>query len=609
MLSLVAEKAKKFPIKPGVYVMRDRRGAILYIGKASILRNRVRSYFTRIDSLEQKTKSLVQNIFDIEFFVTSSEQEALILELNMIKKHRPPYNIQLKDDKSFPYIKIDIKSEWPRVYSTRKLITDGSRYFGPFANSRSVRQTLKAIKRIFRFRTCKKDLSKKHERPCLEHDINQCLAPCIGAVSKKEYAKIISQIILFLEGKQGLVVKKLEADMLKASEDFNYEKAADIRDQLQAIRSISEGHKISAVIRGNEDAIAFASEGDEACVQVFFIRSNKLIGRESFTLKGIAGEKPSNIMSNFVRQYYGASPNIPPRILLQCQIEDKSVIEEWLKAKKGTKVAITTPQRGSKKQLIETVKENAKQNLMLQKIKHLTSPLQIEQGLNELASELKLPAPPKRIEGYDISNIQGKAAVGSMVVFENGKSKPSAYRRFKIKTLSSADDFGMLREVMTRRFGRMGKTSEEKPSDSWGVMPDLVLIDGGKGQLSSAISAIDDLGVEGLNVASLAKENEEIFLPNRLKSIILPRTSPALRLLQQVRDESHRFAIGYHKKVRTKQTFDSALDSVPGIGPKRRRILLKHFGSVTAIRNASLAEIESVKGISKAAALAVKECL
>lgn len=586
--------------------MRDKHGTIIYIGKASNLRNRVRSYFTHIDNLEQKTKALVQNISDIEFFITSSEQEALILELNMIKKHRPPYNIQLKDDKSFPYIKVDTNSEWPRVYSTRTLLNDGSRYFGPFASAKSVRQTLKAIKRIFRFRTCKKDLSKKYERPCLEHDINQCIAPCVGNVSKKEYAQVIKQIIMFLEGKQLQVIRRLEADMVKASAELNYEKAAVIRDQLQSFRSIAEGQRIAAVVKGNEDAIAFASEGNEACVQVFFIRSNRLIGRESFTLKGIEGEKPESIISNFVRQYYSAAPNIPPRILLQHPIEDKNVVEEWLKEKRGAGITISTPQKGSKKQLLETVKENAKQNLMLQKLKHLTSPLEAEKALSELADVLKLPSPPKRIEGYDISNIQGKAAVGSMVVFEDGKAKPSSYRRFRIKTLSSADDFGMLREVMTRRFKH---SSKDKAESSWALIPDLVLIDGGKGQLSSTLTAIEDLGIEKINIASLAKENEEIYRPNRLKPIILPRTSLALRLLQQVRDESHRFAICYHKKVRSKQAFDSALDSIPGIGPKRRRILLKHFCSVAAIRNASAEEIESVKGISKAAALAVKECL
>jgi excinuclease ABC subunit C len=600
----VTEQIKGLPARPGVYLFKDADGTIIYVGKAASLKHRVGSYFGAGQKLAPKIRRMVGKIADLEYFVTASEQEALILELNLIKRHHPRYNVRLKDDKTFPYLKIDLGEDWPRVHITRRLEENGGRYFGPFASAKSIRQTLRLIKGIFPFRSCSKPITGSDARPCLEYHIGNCLAPCIGAVSRQEYAEVIRQVVLFLEGKQERVVKKLKTQMERAAEKMDFEKAARLRDQIQAVEQVIEGQRIAARVRGEQDVIAFKADRDQAYVQVFFIRGGKLIGRESFLLRGTSDEAPGQIMAGFIKQFYASAPHIPPLLLLQHPAEDTAVLQGWLSGKRGSRVIIQSPRRGSKKELVGIVAENARQGLEQLKIKQLASPRTLSAALEEIQKELNLPRLPARIEGYDISDIQGAAAVGSMVVFEQGRPKPSHYRRFRIKTVSGVDDYAMLGEVLKRRFKR-----GDQASDSWAVMPDLVLIDGGKGQLSAALTAMREVGADSIPAAGLAKENEEIFVPGRSKPIILPRSSPGLQLLQRLRDEAHRFALGYHQRVRKKQAFASVLDGVPGIGPRRKRALLRQFGSVKAIREAPLDELASVKGMTPKLAREIKELL
>jgi len=606
LTNLIAEQLNQLPTSPGVYLLKDAEGSILYVGKAANLHHRVRSYFGTGQKLSPKLQRMVARVNDLDFFVTSTEQEALILELNLIKRHRPHYNVRLKDDKTFPYLKIDPNEDWPRVYITRRLEQDGGHYFGPFASAKSVRQTLKVIKRIFPFRSCSKPITGTDSRPCLWYYVGKCLAPCVGAVSKEEYAKVIRQVILFLEGKQEKVVQGLESQMNKAAEALEFEKAALIRDQIQAIHKVIEGQRIAATVRGEQDVIAFAQDKDQAYVQVFFIRSGKLIGRESFVLQGTRSEEPPQIMTSFIKQFYHSAPYIPPLLLLQYPVEDKLVIEDWLRDKRRDKVSLQVPSRGNKKQLVKIVAENAQQGLAQLKIRQLATPKILDTALAEIARELRLPRTPLRMEGYDISNIRGTSAVGSMVVFDKGKSKPAHYRRFRIKTVSGADDYAMLHEVLKRRFKR---SRDASATDTWAILPDLALIDGGKGQLNTAHAAMREVGADSVPIASLAKENEYIFIPQKTEPIVLPGNSPGLQLLQRLRDEAHRFALSYHHKIRQKQTFASAFDNVPGIGPRRKRSLLRQFGSVRAIQEASLEELAATKGMSRSMAKRIKENL
>jgi excinuclease ABC subunit C len=582
--------------------MKDASGNIMYVGKAANLRSRVRSYFTAGQKLSPKLERMVGRVANLDFFVTASEQEALILELNLIKRHRPRFNVRLKDDKTFPYLKIDINHDWPRVYITRRLEEKGGRYFGPFASAKSVRQTLKVLKEIFPFRSCSRTITGTVSRPCLDYHIKHCLAPCIGATSKEEYAEVIRQIVLFLEGKQERVVRELKHEMKRAAEALDFEKAARLRDRIQAVEIVIEGQRIATTVRGEQDTIAFSQDRNQAYVQVFFVRGSKLVGRESFILEGTRSEEPSQIMTSFIKQFYSQAPHIPPLLLLQHPVADKNTIEDWLTSKRGSRVTIQVPQRGSRKQLLDIVAENARQGLEQLRIKQLAAPQAIEKALAEIQKELRLASLPLRIEGYDISNIQGKMAVGSLVVFEKGKPKPAHYRRFRIKTVPSIDDCAMIHEVLSRRFRHLSDASA-----AWAIQPDLVLIDGGKGQLNAALSAMTQAGAKSIAVASLAKENEEIFIPQQPEPVTLSRRSPGLKLLERLRDEAHRFALGYHLKTRSKQSIASALDSVPGLGPKRKRALLRQFGGVQGIRNASTEELAATQGMNMKLAQKVKE--
>lgn len=606
----IEQQLKALPTKPGVYLFKDEPGDILYVGKSSSLRNRVRSYFSTPYSLPAKLQRMITKVADIDFIVTDSEQEAIILECNLIKKHRPRYNVRLKDDKNYPYLKINVAEDWPRVYITRRFEDDGSRYFGPFASTGSLRKTLNLLKKIFPYRSCKKNITGNDTRPCLEYHIHRCLGPCIGAVNKEEYHEVIRQVILFLEGKQGLVIQQLKKKMTETARSLEFEKAAFLRDQIQAVEKVMEHQKMVSTTRGDEDVLAFARERDEACVQVFFIRGGKVIGKEHFILQGTQDEKASHIMSSFIQQFYGSAPYMPPEILLPTEPDDMRLIESWLESKRGSKVRILLPQRGEKKKLVAMVEENASQALEQLKLRQLIDSGNTSAALEELQYKLRLPRSPQRMECYDISDISGAAAVGSMVVFEDGCPKSSDYRRFKIKTAVGIDDYAMIQEVLRRRFNKLEssiiKDKAPRKKASWGIIPDLVLIDGGRGHLNAALEVMRELEIP---IASIAKENEEVFIPETAEAIVLPRNSQALYLLQRIRDEAHRFALAYHHKVRKKEAFTSRLDDVPGIGPKRKKALLQRFGSTQGIKEASIDELAAVPGMTGSLAQRVKEYL
>jgi len=598
-----SEQLKVLPAKPGVYLFKDKEGKVIYVGKAANLNSRVRSYFGAPSSLSSKVQRLVSKIQDFEFVVTNSEQEALILECNMIKKYTPRYNVRLKDNKTFPYLKIDINEDWPGVYITRRVQKDGARYFGPFASAGSVRKTLRLIKKIFPFRSCSKRIEGKDKRPCLDYYIRRCLGPCIGAVEKQEYHDVINQVILFLQGKQELILRELNAKMKAAAQQLQFEKAALLRDQIKTIEKVIEGQRIATTLQGEKDIIGLAQNEKQAYVKLFSIRNNKLIGQDHFIMEGIKGESPGQIMTSFVKQYYASASYIPPLILLQHPVDEPAVLSEWLGQQRGSRVELQVPQRGAKKKLVDTVSENAARGLELAQAKEMKVEV-ISSGLQELKNRLRLPKMPRRIECYDVSNIQGALAVGSMVVLEKGRPKPAHYRRFRIKTVAGADDYAMIQETLRRRFKR-GLTGE----GTWAIIPDLVLIDGGKGQLNAALELRRELGLDSIPMASLAKENEEVFIPGDPQPVYIAKDSPALHILQRARDEAHRFAISYHRRLRHKEGMTSALDNIPGIGPRRKKALLKKFGSIESIKEASPEELSQTEGITSALAQKVKEYL
>ncbi|MBI4282993.1 MAG: excinuclease ABC subunit UvrC [Chloroflexi bacterium] len=614
-----SERLKITPTKPGIYQMRDQAQNVLYVGKASNLRNRIRSYFGNSTDLTPKITAMVSKVADFEYIVTESEQEAIILECNLIKRHKPPYNARLKDDKSYPFIKIDLTENFPEVYLTRRVQDDGAKYFGPFASASSVRQTLDLLKKLFPYRSCTKTITGKDVRPCLDYFINRCVGPCIGAVNQEEYRAVIDQVILFMEGKTEKVVKGLKNKMLVASENLEFEKAAALRDQIQAIERVNEGQKVLSLAKENQDVFALSQGRNEAWVEVFFIRQGKLIGRDNFIMDGTQDEMSRKVLTAFVEQFYTSAPYVPPQILLQHPLEDSDVVRQWLEKKRGGKVSLLVPMRGEKKDLVKMVAENALQGLEQLKAKWMADTDNLEAAMAEVQEALNLPRLPVRMECYDISNIQGTNPVGSMVVFENGKPKTSHYRRFKIKNVDGVDDYSMMREMLTRRFRKMGASAngneasasgdKHSTDESYGTVPDLVIIDGGKGHLGAALQVFLELGVNNVPLASLAKENEELFVPHTPEPIILPRSSQGLFLVQRIRDEAHRFAITFHRSLRSKSEVTSAMDIIPGIGPKRKRLLVRRFGSIKAIKDASLEEIASVPGMTLKLAQKVKEYL
>ena len=618
-LPLVEHRLQATPEKPGVYLMKDPRGTVLYVGKASILRNRLRSYFGSQTNLPNKIRRMLSHLHDFEYIVTDSEAEALILENTLIKRYKPRYNARLKDDKTYPYLKIDLAEEFPRVYITRRVLKDGARYFGPFATSGTVRKTMDLVKRLFPYRSCTKNITGKDPRPCLEYYINRCVAPCTGIASKEDYAKVIKQVVMFMEGDTETVTQDLSNNMELASENLEFERAAVLRDRMKAVEKVAEEQRITVDSNpiSDMDVIALAQGSNESWVEVFFVRKGKLIGREHFFMEGTQDDTETLVLGQFVKQYYQTALVIPPRVVVQHMPEDNETITEWLRQTRGGAVRLVCPQRGVHKQLVDTVADNARQGLIQHRIKWLDNSDIIQQAMSELEEELSLPLPLRRMECYDISHIQGTNTVASMVVFEDGKPKPAHYRRFKIKTVPGVDDFESMREVLRRRFKRLAaaRAAEKRGEgegtgvDSFGVIPDLVLIDGGKGQLSAALEVFLELGLDDVPLASLAKENEELFVPHTPEPIILPRTSQALFLVQRIRDEAHRFAITYHRNLRSKSSLRSPIDNVTGIGPKRKKMLMRKFGTLKGIKEAAVEDLASAPGMTRSLAIRLKQTL
>ncbi len=578
------------PEKPGVYLMRDAAGKIIYVGKAVNLRNRVRSYFQQ-RGLSPKTEALVARIVTFETIVTASEMEALILECNLIKKHRPRYNISLRDDKSYPFVKVTWNEEYPRVYATRRVEKDGSKYYGPYASAGAMHETLALLKRLFPLRSCR---SMDARRPCLEFHINRCMAPCAGLVDAGTYREMVKTVCLFLEGRSADVEKDLKRRMLAASDELKFELAGRLRDQLAAVRQVTEKQNI-VTGAGDQDVLGLARLGGQSCVQVFFVRSGKMVGRDRFLLSGGEAESDGEILAAFVKQYYNESSFIPREILMPATLPETDLLTEWLTQRKAGAVHLLTPQRGTKRELVLLAGENATEALRQRSEREEAKEGKRSAAVQELAERLELDSLPQRIECFDISHIQGAETVASMVVFTDGAPDKSEYRRFKLKTVEgSPDDFASMQEVTLRRYGEV-----KEP------LPDLIVIDGGKGQLSSALEVIRGVGLAEIPVIGLAKEFEHIFRENISEPLVLPRHSEALRLVQQIRDEAHRFAVGYHRKLRSKRNLVSVLDHIKGIGAKRRQALWKHFGTIGRIRAASEAELASAPGMNIPAAQAV----
>ena len=609
--SALSERLAAVPDSPGVYLFRDASARFLYVGKAASLRPRVRSYFGKAANLPAKIQRMMQRAVDFEFFVTHSESEALILENTLIKRHRPPYNTRLRDDKTYPYIKIDLAEEFPLVSFTRLVRNDGARYFGPFASAKSVRRTLDLLKKLFPYRSCTKVITGTDPRPCLEYYINRCVAPCVGYADREDYRSVIDQVLLFLEGRTAKVMRRLKTRMDEAAQRLDYERAAVLRDQIRAVQRVSEEQKVVSTRREDMDVIALLQERDEAWVETFFIRQGKLVGRDQFTMVGTQEEPPGRVLAHFVSQFYDRASYVPPLVLLQQPPEEADLIQAVLEEKRGGRVRLHVPLRGEKRRLMTMVAENAAQTFRITRAHRLAGQDALAAALSDLQDALNLPRLPQRIECYDISNIRGTDAVGSMVVFQDGRPKKAHYRRFKIRSVGEIDDYAMMREVLTRRFGRLAAKSDPNASDekAWGIVPDLVLIDGGRGHLSTAHQALLDLGVstDVVPLASIAKQREELFALQSAEPILLPRDAQALFLVQQIRDEAHRFAISYHQKLRSRRATRSALDQVSGIGPKRRRMLIRHFGSLQGVRRASLEELASLPGMTRELAQRIKE--
>lgn len=604
------------PTKPGCYLMKDEFGKIIYIGKAVNLRNRVRSYFHESADHHPRTKQMVQKIENIEWIVVGSELEALILEMNLIKKHRPFFNIRLKDDKRYPYIKVHWQDPFPKVTVTRRMLKDGSRYFGPYTSVWAVHQTLDVLRKIFPYITCDREITGQDKRACLYFDIKLCAGPCIGQLDKNEYRAMIDDLCRFLQGKTDNIVKRLEVDMFKASENLKFEKAAAIRDQLRAIDQIVEKQKVISSKQTDSDVIAIAREDGEACVQIFFIRNGKLIGREYFILEGTAEANDSAVIESFMKQFYSEAASIPAKVLLPQEIEEANIIKQWLNTKRGgSKVDIAVPHRGTNKDLVKMAAENATETLKSLRAQWEMDSNRQSTALNELQTALSMPEPPNRIECYDISNTQGTASVGSMVVFTQGVPNKKLYRKFNIKTVQGPDDFASMEEVLTRRFKRWQSSQEQqnvgkKIDEAFAMLPDLLIVDGGKGQLSRAVKVLEEFNLmDKLVVTGLAKQEEELFLPNNPISVFLKRNSQGLYLIQRVRDEAHRFAITAHRKRRSKIGLASQLDPIPGIGPSRRKALLAKFGSVDGIINAEDEAILAIPGINMEILAAIRDHL
>lgn len=590
-------KLANLPAKPGVYLMKNDEAQVIYVGKAVNLKNRVRSYFRTQREDAAKTKALVKHIADFEYIIVDSELEALILECNLIKKYRPKYNINLKDDKTYPYLKIT-NEDYPRVIITRRVLKDGARYYGPYPSVTMLKETVELMRRIFPFRSCQQR-TFTNERPCLNYHIKKCYAPCAGKISQTEYNELIDQIAQFYEGKQEHVTDKLKKEMMEAAEKLDFERAARLRDQLQGIEQIITSQKAALSQDNDQDVIAMARGLGEACVQIFFVRGGKIIGRENYFLDNTDDSTREEILASFIKQFYLNSQFIPPVIALELELSEQDVLEQWLTSKREGRVHLKTPKRGQQKDLVEMVGRNALEALNKKEMELEQHKLRTTGAMAELQRYLQLETLPNRIECYDISNTQGTESVGSMVVFEEGVPKKDQYRRFRIKTVEGPNDFASMYEVLSRRFAHANTERDKGANDGKFVrLPDLVIIDGGKGQLQFARRAMCEQGYSHIATFGLAKKEELLFREGEDEPIVLPKDSQSLFLVQRIRDEAHRFAITYHRSLRGKRNLASVLDDIPGVGEKRKKKLLQHFGSFGKIQEATVEDLMAVDGIS-----------
>ena len=593
-------KLATLPQVPGVYLMLNEAGEVIYVGKAINLRNRVRSYFQKSANHALKVRVLVENIADLEYIVTDSELEALILENNLIKKHSPRYNVRLKDDKTYPYIKVTIQETFPRVLMVRRRLKDGARYFGPYTDVGVVKKTLSFLRTLFPLRTCNKMIEEGgQDRPCLNYHIGRCLAPCAGLISKEKYGEMIDEVIMYLEGRLDRLIPDLTRKMQDAASRLEYEKAARFRNQIRGLETLWEKQKIVVEKAEDQDYVGYARHGEQACVQVFFVRGGKVVGRDHFLLECSAHEDGAEILRAFLQQYYEEASYIPKEVLTSVPLTEPEVLADWLGSLRGQKVYLRTPQRGAKKQLLDMVMKNAEVALDETRTRNTFKQRAMERALQDLQELAGLAEPPERIEAFDISNLQGTNVVASLVVWENGDFKSSDYRRFRIRGVEGApNDYASMREAVSRRFKRgLEEQKEAGGEEKFSIFPDLVLIDGGKGQLGVALEVRDELGLI-MPFVSLAEKREEIYLEGQAQPVVWPLDSPGLLLLRKIRDEAHRFALTYHRNLRGKATRGSILDEIPGVGPKRKKALLKHFGSVKQIRSATPEQLAEVSGIN-----------
>ena len=604
------------PAKPGVYTFRGGDGAVIYVGKAANLKSRVRSYFGSPRSLEGKTRVLAGRIASVEYVTTQTEQDALHLEATLVKRHQPFFNVRLKDDKHYPYLKIDVDSAWPRVTITRRVQKDGARYFGPYASAKSVRTSLDLVKKLFPWRSCDKEITGEDPRPCLDYYIKRCIAPCTSYCTEGEYRAVIDQTILFLEGRSGQLVSDLKAEMGEAAAAMEFERAAHLRDQISAVEKVTEQQLTADASASEIDAFGLAADGDEAVVQVLFIRGQKMTGSDHFALAGVKDEAPSDVLSSFLRQYYEGAVQVPKLVLIPEEIAEHGLVEGWLAERRGGRVELRRPQRGERKRLVEMAEENASEALQMQRVQWMADRQRTGAALEELEEALSLPRRPQRIECYDISNTQSDSTVASMVVFLGGRPASNEYRRFRIKAVrqdgEGPNDFASMAEVISRRFKRLSEQRRERREagiepesapdgeelEGWGAVPDLVIVDGGRGQVSAAADVMRNAEVDDIPLVGLAKREELLFQVDSAEPVRLDRRSQGLYLVQRIRDEAHRFAISYHRRVRARRASQSPLDRISGIGPARKKALLRKFGSLQAIREAEAAEIAATPGLT-----------
>ena len=599
MPSRVENQLKSLPAKPGVYLFRDADGDVLYVGKAKSLRSRVRSYFQRTTDGRPQIQSLPARVEDVEVIVTGSEVEALHLEQNLVKRHRPPFNVRLRDDKSFPYIAVTVEDEYPRVMFTRERHRPGVWYFGPYANAKKVRETLDVLNRVFRYRPCEGPKPGRHSGiPCLDYHIDRCLAPCVGYVSADDYRRIVDNVIEFLSGDVKPIQRELERQMQEAATEERFEDAARYRNRLFSVQHLVERQAVERQSVGTVDVIGFAAEGDRAVVQIFPLRGGKMVDRHSFHLENVGGQDVTTILESFGLEYYGNAPSVPPQIVVPHESGDLSALAELLSERRGAKVEIRTAERGEKARLQRLADENALHVLTSDLAQGEQRRLRRVEALEQLRETLNLESLPLRIECFDISTAMGQDNVGSMVVFQDGLPKKAHYRKFAIRGQEGMDDFAAMREMVERRFARLANgAATEDYDESFAATPNLVVVDGGKGQLAAALEAMRGFDLPRVAVIALAKREEEVFVPGRPKPVVLSRHDPGLQLLQRIRDEAHRFAVGFHRQRRETRGFASLFDELEGVGPARRRALLNHFGSVEAMIAASPEELEGVPGV------------